>query len=80
MLLSILIQQFITPSIRQPRVMYNGHKRCHAFKFQGTVTPDGVIVSLYGPVEGARHDAYMYQISGLGQLMQEHMTIDGEAY
>ena len=60
--------------------MYNGHKRCHAFRFQGTVTPDGVIVGPYRPVEGARHDAYVYQISGLGQLIQEHMTFDGQAY
>ena len=45
---------------RHQRVMFNGHKRCHAFKFQGTVTPDGVIVSLYGPVEGSRRDAHMY--------------------
>ena len=60
--------------------MYNGHKRCHAFKFQGTVTPDGVIVGLHGPVEGARHDAHVYQLSGLGQLMQEHMNVDGQAY
>ena len=60
--------------------MYNGHKRCHAFKFQGTVTPDGVIVSLYGSVEGSRHDAHMYQIMGLRQLMQNHMTIDGHTY
>ena len=60
--------------------MYNGHKRCHAFKFQGTVTPDGVIFSLYGPIEGSRHDAHMYQISGLRQLMEEHMTIVDQAY
>ena len=60
--------------------MYNGHNRCHAFKFQGTVTPDGVIVSLYGSVEGSRHDAHMYQIMGLRQLMQNHMTIDGHTY
>ena len=35
---------------------------------------------LYGPVKGSRHDAYMYQFSGLRQPMQEHMTIDGQAY
>ena len=38
-----------------------------------------MIVSLYELFEGSRDDAYMYQISGLRQLMQEHMTIDGQA-
>ncbi|CAM9968430.1 unnamed protein product [Ascophyllum nodosum] len=40
------VRSVARPTCHQ-RVMYNGHKRCHAFKFQGTVTPDGVIVSLY---------------------------------
>lgn len=32
------------------RVLYNGHKRVHAIKFQSVVTPDGMIASLFGPV------------------------------
>ena len=32
------------------RVMYNGHKRVHALKFQSVVAPNGLIANLYGPV------------------------------
>ena len=41
------------------RLVYNGHKRVHGFKFQSVVTPFGIVVHLYGPVEGKRHDAGM---------------------
>lgn len=39
------------------RVLYNGHKRVHAIKFQSVVAPNGLIVNLFGPVEGCRHDS-----------------------
>ena len=32
------------------RVMYNGHKRVHAIKFQSLVAPNGLIANLFGPV------------------------------
>lgn len=32
------------------RVLYNGHKRVHALKFQSVVAPNGMIANLYGPV------------------------------
>ncbi|CAB4032157.1 Hypothetical predicted protein [Paramuricea clavata] len=47
------------------RVMYNGHKRIHAIKFQSVVAPNGLIANLYGPIEGKRHDAGMLRMSGL---------------
>ena len=31
------------------RIMYNGHKRVHAIKFQSVVAPNGLIANLYGP-------------------------------
>ena len=34
----------------QQRVVYNGHKRVHALKFQSVVLPNGLIANLYGPV------------------------------
>ena len=36
-------------------VMFNGHKRVHGMKWQSLTLPDGMIGSIYGPVEG-RHD------------------------
>lgn len=32
------------------RVVYNGHKRVHAIKFQSVVTPNGMIAHMFGPV------------------------------
>ena len=36
------------------RIVYSGHKRAHGLKFQSVVTPDGLIVDLFGPIEGSR--------------------------
>ena len=34
----------------QQRVLYNGHKRVHALKFQSVVLPSGMIAHIYGTV------------------------------
>ena len=34
------------------RVVYNGHKRIHALKFQSLALPNGIIANMYGPVGG----------------------------
>ena len=36
--------------LQNQRIVCNGHKRVHALKFPPTVTPNGVIANLYGPV------------------------------
>ena len=41
------------------RILFNGHKRIHAFKFRSVVIPNGLICNLYGPVEGRTHDSGM---------------------
>ena len=52
------------------RILYNGHKRLHAIKFQSVVAPNGLIANLYGPVEGRRHDSFLLAESDLlNQLM-----------
>ena len=45
------------------RIMYNGHKRVHAIKFQSIVLPNGLISNLSGPYEGKRHDCTMLEES-----------------
>ena len=35
---------------KDQRVVYNGHKRVHALKFQSVVAANGLIANLYGPV------------------------------
>ncbi|CAB4016993.1 Hypothetical predicted protein, partial [Paramuricea clavata] len=56
------------------RVVYNGHKKVHALKFQSVVVPNGMIANLYGPVEGKRHDAGMLAESGLLQTLEAFST------
>ena len=33
----------------QQRIVYNGHKRVHALKFQSVAVPNGLIANMYGP-------------------------------
>ena len=55
------------------RLFYNEHKRIHGLQFQSVVTPFGIVVHLYGPVEGKRHDASMLRESGLLDDLQQSM-------
>ena len=52
------VQPICRPGEHQ-RVVYNGHKRVHALKFQSVVAPNGLIANLVGPMEGRRHDCAM---------------------
>lgn len=54
------------------RIVYNGHKRVHALKFQSVAVPNGLIANLSGPVEGRRHDAGILDESGLLTDLQRH--------
>lgn len=54
------------------RILYNGHKRVHGIKFQSVVAPNGLIASLFGPVEGRRHDSGMLVDSGLLQELSHY--------
>ena len=52
---------------KNQRIVYNGHKRVHAIKFQSVVAPNGLIANLYGPMEGRRHDYALLNASGIIQ-------------
>ena len=43
------------------RLLYNGHKRVHALKFQSVALPNGLIGNLYGPV-GKLQNSTGYQL------------------
>lgn len=67
--------------IRDQRAFFNGHKRYHAVKYSGVVTPDGILVDLSGPELGTRHDAHLLAESGLLQMVEGHMlNADGDPY
>ncbi|XP_072173898.1 uncharacterized protein [Diadema setosum] len=60
------------------RVVYNGHKRVHALKYQNVSAANGMIANLFGPIEGRRHDSYMLRESGLlHELEQYSHDVDG---
>ena len=41
------------------RLVYNGHKRVHALKFQTVALPNGLVGNLYGPVGKCNHNYYL---------------------
>lgn len=55
----------ICKPIHHQRPFFNGHKRHHAVKYQSVVAPDGLIVHLFGPLEGRRHDSGVLRESNL---------------
>ncbi|KAK3744174.1 hypothetical protein QZH41_020573 [Actinostola sp. cb2023] len=59
------------PDVHQ-RLVYNGHKRVHALKFQSLALPNGIIGNMYGPVEGKKHDSSMLVDSGLLPQLQQY--------
>ena len=62
---------------------YSGHKRKHGFKFQGVVTPDGLISSSMGPFIGKDSDWKMVEDSGLTHHLRElntHVPLDQHFY
>jgi len=63
------IRPIARPTRNQQQV-YNGHKRVHALKFQGLMTPDGIISHLTGPWIGRRHDSRMLNESGLYEELE----------
>lgn len=59
---------------------YSGHKRCHGLRFQGMVTPDGIMVHLFGPAPGRRADGGVYHDSGILEELVQLETIAGKRY
>jgi hypothetical protein len=58
--------------------LYSGHKHTHGLKYQGVITPDGFIASLFGPMAGHRHDAHLLTESGLMHQLRQLMPEQGD--
>ena len=56
------------------RLVFNGHKRTHAIRFQSIVTPNGLVANMYGPIEGRRHDAGLLRESNIMEQLERYMT------
>ena len=52
------------PHIGQQAV-YSGYKKIHGMKYQNVITPDGIIATQWGPVEGRRSDIWILAESDL---------------
>lgn len=52
--------------------MYNGHKHEHCVKYQGVMTPDGIIIHIRDSFEGNTHDHEIYCRSSLEDVLREH--------
>jgi len=58
--------------INNQRLVYNGWKCIHCLKYHAVLTPDGIIIHIYGPVDGRHHDETVYKESGLAELLEQH--------
>ena len=57
-------------------VLYNRHKRKHALKYQAVLMPDGMLLHVYGPLEGRKHDWTLYARSGLEEKLPNCMQLE----
>ena len=62
------------------RIIYKGHKRKHALKYQAVNTPYGMIVLLHGPLDGRGHDWTLYVRSGLDEMLPDVLQSNGIRY
>ena len=60
----------------QEMAVYNGYKRRQALKYQAVNTPDGFTLHAHGPVEGRRHDWYLYHCGVIEPNLPEILPID----
>lgn len=60
--------------IRNQRIFYSGYKKKHGFKYQGIVTPDGLILSLKGPIEGKASDITCFRLTNTVIKLEELQT------
>ena len=59
------------------REFYSGHHRVHCLKFQTVTAPCGLIMHLYGPINGRRHDSFMLRQSRLMEKLERLTQLAG---
>jgi nuclease HARBI1 len=68
------------PSGTSQRASYSGHTRQNCLKFQAISAPGGMVLHLLGPVEGRRHDMFLYNESRLDNVLRSSMVIADRQY
>lgn len=66
--------------IGMQRAVYNGHKRCHALKFQIVSLPDGLTIHVGGTHTGLRRDITVWRRSELDEQLQNILSFDGKQF
>jgi nuclease HARBI1 len=57
--------------VRHQQSLYSGYKKAHGIKFQGIITPDGLMLSCAGPFLGKDNDTYMFQQTELKERFDD---------
>jgi hypothetical protein len=74
------LKKVARPSLNQ-RILFNSWKRIHCLKYHLVATPDGIIIHVFGPMEGRCHDATLLKESGLTDTLEKHFWgSNGEQY
>ena len=62
------------------REFYSGHHRVHCLKFQTVTAACGLIIHLFGPINGRRHDGYLLRKSNLMAHVERLTDLAGLHY
>ncbi|KIJ56001.1 hypothetical protein M422DRAFT_150642 [Sphaerobolus stellatus SS14] len=58
--------------VRNQRLFYNRWKRIRCLKYHILISPDGLVIHVYGLMGGRRHDETVFKESGLVELLNKH--------
>jgi DDE superfamily endonuclease len=62
------------------RATYSVHKRHNCLKFQAISAPDGLVLHIFGPVEGRWHDMFLCKESGIDDGLRSSLVISNWQY
>ena len=61
----------VSRPVKYQKALYTGYKKIHCLKYQGVVTPDGMLTSLFGPFAGTDTDNDLLEASGIEQQLEQ---------
>ena len=57
-------------------VVHKGHRKYHGLKFRATCAPDGMITTLFGPIESRRHNVTMLTQTFNAQMSKSRISVE----
>jgi len=58
--------------VHNQQLVFNGWKLIHCLKYHALISPDGLIIYIYGPVDGRQHDQTVFAQSGLSTILKQY--------